>query len=60
MGNDGPMSGMTPHVAVLANPAARAGRDLDRVLQRLQALGVAPDVLAAGSPAEAIAAAEKA
>ncbi|HBD36295.1 MAG TPA: hypothetical protein DC084_22210, partial [Cupriavidus sp.] len=60
VGNDGPMSGMTPHVALLANPAARAGRDLNRVLQRLQALGVAPDVLAAGSSAEAIAAAERA
>ena len=50
-------------MALLANPAARAGRaarDLDRVLDRLQTHGIQPAVLTTASPAEAATAARQA
>ena len=51
------------HMALLANPAARAGRaahDLERVLDRLRTHGIQPAVLTADSPAEAATAARQA
>ena len=59
MGDDGGVL----HMALLANPAARAGRaaaDLDRVLARLRTHGIQPAVLTADSPAEAATAARQA